>query len=121
MGSNTKTVSEVLLQMDVIKHCVLLMKLKNDGMKLSTYMGRRWFVSKVMLVILASVLLFLEEKALRITGFIVLGYILGVIVANVRSYLVVKKKWELQKEFIDWDKVEEYLKAIEEKAAVNKR
>lgn len=104
--------------MDVKKYCGLLMKFKNDGMKPSTFMGKRWYVSKVILVILALVLLFLEEKALRIAGFIVLGYILGVIVANVRSYLVVKKKWELQKELIDWDKVEEYLKAIEQKAAV---
>jgi len=95
--------------MDVKKHCGLLMKFKNDGMKLSTYMGRRWFVSKVMLIILALVLLFLTENTFRMAGFIVLGYIIGVIVANLRSYFVVKKKWKLQKELIDWEKVKEYL------------
>jgi hypothetical protein len=41
--------------MDVKKHCGLLTKFKNDGMKLSTYMSKRWFVSKVMLFILALV------------------------------------------------------------------
>ena len=97
--------------MDVKKHCGLLTKFKNDGMKLSTYMGRRWFVSKVILIILALVLLFLTEKTFRMAGFIVLGYIIGVIVANLRTYFVVKKKWKLQKEFIDWEKVKEYLEA----------
>ncbi|MHC4109933.1 MAG: hypothetical protein ACYSUY_02600 [Planctomycetota bacterium] len=95
--------------MDMKKHCGLLTKFKNDGMKLSTYMGRRWFVSKMMLIILAMVLLFLTEKTFRIAGFIVLGYIIGVIVANFRSYFLVKKKWKLQKELIDWEKVREYL------------
>lgn len=95
--------------MDMKKHCGLLMKFKNDGMKLSTYMGRRWFVSKVILIILALVLLFLTEKTFRMAGFVVSGYIIGVIVANIQSYFVVKKRWELQKELIDWEKVEEYL------------
>jgi hypothetical protein len=96
--------------MDWKTHCGLLMKLKNDGMKFSTYMGRRWFFSKGMLVVLVLVLLFQAEETFRIAGFIVIGYLLGVIVANVRSYLVVKKKWELQRELIDWDKVEEIAK-----------
>ena len=91
--------------MDVKKHCGLLMKFKNDGMKLSTYMGRRWFVSKVMLIILALVLLFLPGKTFRIASFMLLGYILGVIVADLRSYFMVKKKWKLQEELIDWEKV----------------
>ncbi len=95
--------------MDMKIHCGLLVKFKNDGMKLSIYMGRRWFVSKVMLIILALVLLLLTEKTFRMAGFIVLGYIIGVIVANFRSYFVVKKKWKLQKELIDWEKVKEYL------------
>ncbi len=99
--------------MDVKKHCGLLMKFKNDGMKLSTYMGRRWFVSKVILIILALVLLFLTKNTFRMAGFIVSGYITGVIVANLRSYFVVKKKWKLQKELIDWEKVKEYLETTE--------
>jgi len=97
--------------MDMKKHCGLLMKFKNDGMKISTYMGRRWFVLKVILIIATVLMLWTNKAATRIVGFILVGYLLGVIVANVRSYLVVKKKWELQKELIDWDKVEEIAKS----------
>jgi hypothetical protein len=96
--------------MDWKTHCGLLMKLKIDGMKLSTYMGRRWFLSKGMLVVVALVLLFQAGQTFRMGGFVVTGYSLGVIAANVRSYVVAKKKWELQRELIDWDKVEEIAK-----------
>ncbi len=96
--------------MDWKTHCGLLMKLKSDDMKLSTYMGRRWFLSKGMLVVLALVLVFQAGERFRMAGFVVIGYLLGVIVANVRGYVVAKKKWELQRELIDWDKVEEISK-----------
>lgn len=99
--------------MDAKTHCRLLMKFKNDGIRVSTYMGRRWFVSKGILVIVALMMLFHGEETSRMAGFIVLGYLLGVVVANVRSYLVVKKKWELQRELIDWNKVREYLEGNE--------
>ena len=97
--------------MDAKTHCGLLMKFKNDGIQFSTYMGRRWFVSKGILVIVALVMLFRVEDTSRMAGFIVLGYLLGVIGANVRSYLAAKKKWEIQRELIDWDKVEEIVKS----------
>jgi len=96
--------------MDWKTHCGLLMKLKSDGMKLSTYMGRRWFLSKGMLVVLAFVLLFQPAETFRMAGYVITGYLLGVTVANVRSYVLAKKKWELQRELIDWDRVEEIAK-----------
>jgi hypothetical protein len=73
-------------------------------------MGRRWFFSKVMLVAAALVLLLQGGQTFRMAGLVVTGYFLGVIAANVRSYVAVKKKWELQRELIDWDKVEEIAK-----------
>ena len=96
--------------MDAKTQCALLMKFKKDGIQLSTYMGRRWFVSKGILVIAALAMLFHTENTVRSAGLIVLGYLLGVIGANVRSYFVAKTKWELQRELIDWDKVEEIAK-----------
>ncbi|MHC4624877.1 MAG: hypothetical protein ACYS4W_13350 [Planctomycetota bacterium] len=95
--------------MDAKTHCGLLMKFKNDGIQLSTYMGMRWFVLKGILAIAALVMLFRAGEASRIAGSVVLGYLLGVVLANVRSYLVAKKKWQFQRELIDWNKVQEYL------------
>jgi nitrate/nitrite transporter NarK len=87
------------------------MKFKKDGIKLTTYMGRRWFVSKGILAIAALVMLLHTAKTVRPAGLVMLGYLLGVIGANVRSYFVTKTKWELQRELIDWDKVEEIAKS----------
>jgi adenine/guanine phosphoribosyltransferase-like PRPP-binding protein len=90
------------------EHCEQLMKFKNEGVRFSSYMGIRWFVAKGILVILALIMLLNEEQVVRIVGFIVSGYLLGVIAANIRSYVVVKKNWEIQSELIDWHKVEEH-------------
>jgi len=85
------------------------MKFKNEGIRFNSYMGIRWFVGKGMLVILALIVLQSKEQKVRTVGFIILGYLLGMIAANIRSFVVVKKGWKIQSELIDWHKVEEHL------------
>lgn len=95
--------------MNIEGYCRGLIAFKKDGVRLSSYMGRRWFVSKAMVGVAACLMLARSEEAFRIVGYMLLGYALGMIVAGIRSYVVGKKRWELQKELIDWKKVEEYL------------
>jgi hypothetical protein len=40
-----------------------------------------------------------------------LGYIAAMVAAGVRGYLLTRKRWNLQREFIHWEKVEECLNA----------
>ena len=97
------------LNMITKEHCEKLMKFKNEGVRFNSYMGIRWFAAKGMLAILALIVMLNKEQEVRIVGFIILGYLLGTIAANIRSYVVVKKSWEIQSELIDWHRVEEHL------------
>jgi hypothetical protein len=97
--------------MEEKKYCELLMKSRNNGIQLSSYMGFRWFFLKVVIIIFALSFLLMKNYVIRIYGAVMLGYLLGVVVADVRRYIVLKIRWEIQKEFIDWNKVEEYMKS----------
>lgn len=98
--------------MDAKRHCELLMVFKNKGFGLSSYMGIRWFILKVVLIILVSAMMLSEDRVLQIAGFIIAGYLIGIIGASLRSYIVAKRNWAFQKELIDWDKVEAKLKGF---------
>jgi hypothetical protein len=102
-------------EMKTKKHCELLMKFKEDGVQLGSYMGARWFMSKVIGVIFVAVifLFFGQDEVCRIVGAVLGGYFFGVIAVGVRGYIATKAGWEIQKEFIDWVKVEEHLKSDE--------
>ena len=93
-------------EMDRKKHSKLLMKFKNDGVRFSSFMGARWIVLKVLLIIVSLVMLSSEEIALQSAGFIVVGYLLGVIAHDTRRYFVTRKNWSFQKDIINWRKVE---------------
>lgn len=80
------------------------MKFKNKRVSFGSYMGYRWFISKALIAAAALFLLFQKNDAYRIAGFVLFGYLIGVIGANVRSYIVARK---VQKEVIDRNKVEE--------------
>ena len=103
--------SEVLMQMDAKTHCGLLVRFRNEGIQFSSYMGCRWLVSKLILIIVAVLLLWTSESVSRIVGSILVGYVIGIEGADVRSFIWAKAKWELLRELIDWDKVEGCLKA----------
>ena len=99
--------------MSMKKFCKQLMQFKEHGIKFNSYMGSRWFVSKVIIAIAALLMIFQQNEASRIFGFVLLGYLIGVVSVNIRSYIFAKGRWELQREVIDWKKVEECLEANE--------
>ncbi len=93
--------------------CQLLMNFKNGDIRFTSYMGKRWFVSKIILSIAAILLLIFGQEFLRLFAVLILGYLLGMIGSNVRTYVVLKKEWELQRQSIDRKKVEECLEPDE--------
>jgi hypothetical protein len=97
------------------KQCEALMKFKKDGVQLGSYMGTRWFITKGIgvIAVVVIILLFRQDEACRIVGAVLGGYVFGVVVADVRSYIPRRASWVIQKEFIDWVKVEEHLKSDE--------
>ena len=99
--------------MNVKRHCELLMMFNDRGVRFSLYMGFRWFISKAIIAIAIILMFFSQDEVFSIIGYILLGYLIGVFGENVRSYVMAKAKWDIQKEFIDWNKVEQHLKDSE--------
>ena len=96
--------------MDIEKYCALLVHFKNNGISFSSYMGVRWLISKVVILTVGILMAISKERAANMAGYILLGYLLGVVSANIRSFVISKKTWIFQKEVIDWGKIEGILK-----------
>jgi hypothetical protein len=73
-------------------------------------MGARWFSVKAILLGASLVMVSTEDVVIRTVGLVVLGFSLGMAAANIRSYIVAKKSWSLQNEFLDWSKIEDCMK-----------
>lgn len=95
--------------MDAKKHYELLMQFKTRGVKLTSYMGKRWFGLKAILIVLAVIMLVSEESVSRGAGLVFVGYLIGIVAGDVRRYVVAKRRWAFQLEVIDWEKVKERL------------
>ncbi|HEG43210.1 MAG TPA: hypothetical protein ENH94_04080 [Phycisphaerales bacterium] len=95
--------------MDVKGYCKLLMDLKSGDFGFWTYMGKRWFIFKLLILVGAGFMIFDEDGYINICGYFLLGYLLGVVPAGIRSFIASKKMWQFQKEFLDWEKVEKVL------------
>ena len=95
--------------MDNKKYCKLIMNMKSSGCKFSSYMGTEWFILKVAILFVGVLMVLNEDKFVNIVGYILLGYLLGMVSENIRSFILSKKMWEFQKEVHDWEKVEKVL------------
>lgn len=95
--------------MDNKKYCKLIMNMKSNGCKFGSYMGTKWFILKVAILFVGVLMVLNEDKSVNIVGYILLGYLLGRVSANIRSFILSKKTWEFQKEVLDWEKVEKVL------------
>ena len=96
--------------MDSKGYCKLLTNFKLNGPKFNSYMGTKWFISKFIIVFVSVVMVLRKDKVVNIGGYVLFGYFLGMVLANIRSFVVSKRMWEIQKEFLDWEKIEEVLK-----------
>ncbi len=84
----------------------MLMNFKSYGVRFVTFMGTRWFVSKSILIIFALYLLSKDDTTVSAMGFIMIGYIIGAVSSNIKSFIATKKQFELTKEFVDWEKIQ---------------
>ena len=90
-------------------YCRLLLRFKNEGVQYKTYFGARWLVVKILLAAVALLMLLGPYKNLRPLALIFLGYLVGVVSAGVKGYLITKKRWQLGRQFIDWGKIDNCL------------
>ena len=86
--------------------CKKLLMQREKGIQLMTYFGLKWFISKTLLIIFTVILFLLDDSLLRTTAFIGSGYLVGMILAHIRSYIILKRNWPCHKELINWEKVE---------------
>lgn len=69
-------------------------------------MGARWFIVKAGMIAASLMMVSREDAVVHAVGLVVLGFSLGMAAANIRSYVVAKRFWSLQNEFLDWSKIE---------------
>lgn len=98
--------------MGLQKYCKELKRFKKNGISFGSFMGVRWFVSKAVIIIAIIIMLFQQNEVALLTALVLLGYLVGVMGANVRSYLVAKANWKVEAEVIDWNKVEDCISGI---------
>ncbi len=93
--------------MDEKRYCERLMHFRESGIRFGTYFGRRWFVVKALCIIVMVLLLRTEDVVTWSFGFVVMVYLIGVIAVSLRTFFLVKKRWNLEVKFTDWNKVQE--------------
>ena len=86
-------------------YCRLLLGFKDDGVRYRSYFGLRWLILKLLLAATALLMLLAPYKDLRPVALLLLGYLVGVVSSGLKSYIVTKKRWELQRQFMDWEKI----------------
>ena len=99
--------------MNIKKYSEQMARYREHGVQFGPYMGPRWFIAKMIIAGIAFFMLFQQVEITRIVGILLLGYLIGVIGSNVRGFIAAREKWEIQKELIDWNKVEEHLRGTE--------
>ena len=101
--------SERGYEMDSTEYCKLMTNFKSNGLKFSLYMGKKWFISKFIILFAGAVMVLNKDKVVNVVGYVLMGYFLGMVLANVRNFILSKKRWDLQKEFLDWEKIKEVI------------
>ncbi|MHC4526439.1 MAG: hypothetical protein ACYS29_01070, partial [Planctomycetota bacterium] len=91
------------------QYCQSLIDFKSDGIRFRLYIGTRWLILKVIIAAAACFMLSRPDELSKTAGTVLLGYLFGVVIANVRTYIFTKAKWKLLKDLIQWKKVEEIL------------
>lgn len=86
--------------------CRKLLIQRQEGIRFFTFMGPRYFVSKAVLIGMTIFLFWLDDPMLDAAALIGCGYLAGMILAHLRTFIILKKSWPIHRELIDWEKVE---------------
>jgi hypothetical protein len=92
--------------MDLNKFCIKLKYYRDKGIQVSNFFGKLWFISRLVGIFLSVYFMFLHNQVLNIYGYFLIGFVGGSVCTDIRVFIKTKRCWPLQKEIIDWDKVE---------------
>lgn len=87
------------------RFCKILLKQREEGIRFGTFTGTKWFASKTILFAFMVLIFFMDNSILQIMSLFGTGYLLGMIVSNVRTFVVVRRNWPIHEQFINWEKV----------------
>ncbi len=96
--------------MDDKRYYGLLLKFRDEGIRFRSFMGRRWFAVKGLILVVSVAFVSIEDPVIQVVGLILLGFASGTIAVDVRSYVTTKRYWPYQKEVLNWDKIEAFSK-----------
>lgn len=92
--------------MDRQEYAKSLLRFRGDKIPLLKYLGAKWMIAKLVVVGMAAAALFCPHIPVQCGGIFLAGYLLGVIAADLRRYFWGMKRWRLQQELLDWEKIE---------------
>lgn len=92
--------------MDLNKYCVKLKSYREQGVRISNFFGKIWFISRLLGIFVSIFFMVLPDRYLNILGYFLVGFIGGSVGVDIRTYIKTTRIWPLQKEVIDWDKVD---------------
>lgn len=81
------------------------MKLDINGRQFSSYVGKKWFISKILIFFVSIFMVLNEFWPVNIVGYFLFGYLFAMVITSIRFFIMSNKMWEFQKEVIDWEKV----------------
>lgn len=96
-----------MLKMSRRQLCEKLIKQRDTGVSLFSYMGPRYFISKGLLLTMTIILYVLDDHPIyRGLALIGTGYLVGMIAAHLQRFVQMRNTWPVQKDLFDWEKVE---------------
>ena len=84
-----------------------LLQQREKGVNFSTFLGAKWLVSKIILAMFTGFLFLQNDPFYRSIALVGIGYLVGMILAHLRSFIILKRAWPFHQEFIDWEEVEQ--------------
>ncbi len=91
--------------MNIKKYCQKISEYKDKPMTIIQYFGARYVVIKILILAFATFIFYNYGALLGIFCGILVGYVIGIVMADIRRAFMTMRIFELQKQIIDWDKV----------------
>ena len=96
--------------MDKHDYAKTLLRFRGQQLPLLKFLGARWIIMKIILGGFGTAAIFCPHVTIKGGGVFLVGYVLGVAVADIRGYFLGKRKWDIQQELYDWNKIESLAK-----------